>query len=164
MLFVGLISNSKDYQFITNELSNYNKNSKLKLININKNTIQNLKNVKFETIVICDDLNTYNEHKDYIEDILNNAKYIIINTDNNKTNIKLNNNLSHIITFGMNQKATVTASSIKEDELLICLQRTIENSNGKMIEMQEFKKKKEKSQKNEIYNYLVSFIIEQLYK
>ena len=102
-------------------------------------------------------------YKTYIDNILNCSKYLVINTDNNVVNINIENNNMEIITYGMNQKATVTASSIKEDEILICLQRNIENINGKVIEMQEFKKKGEKIRNEEIYIILDAFILEQIY-
>ncbi len=163
MSFVGIISNNEIYEFIKKELLKGITNKNLELININKNNIQNIKNVKFETIVVYCDLQKMKMQNSYISSILNNAKYLIINTDNNLGNIEIDNSNIQIITYGMNQKSTVTASSIKEDEILICLQRNIKNINNKIIEIQEFKKKEEKIRNSEIYNYLVIFILEQIY-
>ena len=163
MSFVGIISNNEIYEFIKKELLKDITNKKLELININKNNIQNIKNVKFETIIVCGDLQEMKMQNFYISSILNNSKYLIINTDNNVINIEIDNSNIQIITYGMNQKATVTASSIKEDEILICLQRNIKNINDQTIEIQEFKKKEEKIRNEEIYNYLVIFILEQIY-
>ena len=160
MSFVGIISNNQTYECVKRELLKDNMNTKLELININKNSIQNIKNVKFETVVVCDDLMEMNREKNFINNILNNCRCLLINTDNNVSNINIENNNIQIITYGMNQKATVTASSIKEDEILICLQRNIENINNDIIEIQEFKKK---VKNNEIYNNLAVFILEQLY-
>ena len=42
-----------------------------------------------------------------------------------------------LITYGHNQKATVTTSSIGENKAMICLQRNIKNIYGKDIEPQE---------------------------
>ena len=163
MPFVGIISKIKDYEFIKNKIVKDSMNNKIELININKNNVENIKNVKFETIFVCDDLQDMQTQKTYIYNILNCSKYLVINTDNNVVNINIENNNMEIITYGMNQKATVTASSIKEDEILICLQRNIENINGKVIEMQEFKKKGEKIRNEEIYIILAAFILEQIY-
>ena len=163
MSFVGLISKSSDYEFIKNELSGFKNDLKLDLININKNNIKNIKNVKFETIVVCDDLKELKTQKIFADNIINNANFLLINTDNNVSSFNIKNDNIQIITYGMNQKATVTASSIKEYEVLICLQRNIENTKGIIIEMQEFKKKREKIRNEEIYNLLVVFILEQLY-
>ena len=163
MPFVGIISKIKDYEFIKNKIVKDSMNNKIELININKNNVENIKNVKFEAIFVCDDLQDMQTQKTYIDNILNCSKYLVINTDNNVVNINIENNNMEIITYGMNQKATVTASSIKEDEILICLQRNIENINGKVIEMQEFKKKGEKIRNEEIYIILAAFILEQIY-
>lgn len=163
MSFIGIISNCKDYEFIKSKIVKDSMNKKIELININKNNVENVKNVKFETIVACDALQEMKGQKTYINSILNYSKYLVINTDNNVVNLNIQNNNIEIITYGMNQKATVTASSIKEEEILICLQRNIENINGKVIEMQEFKKKGEKVRNEEIYKILAVFILEQIY-
>lgn len=163
MSFVGIISSNEIYEFIKKELLKDNMKKNIELININKSNIQNVKNVKFETIIVCDDLHEMKMKNSYINSIIDNSKYLIINTDNNLENIDIENNNIQIITYGMNQKSTVTASSIKEDEILICLQRNIKNINNKTIEIQEFKKKEEKFINNQIYNYLVIFILEQIY-
>ena len=42
-----------------------------------------------------------------------------------------------IITYGFNSKATITASSVNENEILLCIQRNILNLNKKLIEPQE---------------------------
>ena len=42
----------------------------------------------------------------------------------------------NVITIGFNSKSTITASSVEEN-LLICLQRKIENINREVLEPQE---------------------------
>ena len=42
-----------------------------------------------------------------------------------------------IITFGFNTKATITISSVKEEKIIVCLQRYIEKINGEIIDTQE---------------------------
>ena len=44
----------------------------------------------------------------------------------------------NVITYGFNSKSTVTTSSVNEENLLLCIQRTILNINNKKIEPQEF--------------------------
>ena len=56
MPFVGIISKIKDYEFIKNKIVKDSMNNKIELININKNNVENIKNVKFEAIFVCDDL------------------------------------------------------------------------------------------------------------
>lgn len=54
-------------------------------------------------------------------------------------NIKYKGKISDlkVITYGFNSKSTVTASSVTEEEMLICVQRNIINIKGKKIEPQE---------------------------
>ena len=44
-----------------------------------------------------------------------------------------------VITFGFNNKATFTVSSIEENNIIICLQRIIYNKDEEKIEPQEYK-------------------------
>ena len=164
MVFIGVITDNEDYEYIKKELLKDNQNLSIELININENNVQNMKNIKFETIVIGDEIIKIKKQKICIDNIINNSKYLIINSDNNISNINIEDTTIQIITYGMNQKATVTASSIKEDQILICVQRNIKRINGKIIEMQEFKRKAEKIRNNKVYNLLIVFILEQLYK
>ena len=53
MCFIGIIADKKEYNFIEKQVLEQNKNDELKLININSKNISNMKNIKFETIVIC---------------------------------------------------------------------------------------------------------------
>ena len=72
-----------------------------------------------------------------IKNILLNAEYLILNSDIN-VKIDLIENLDlKVITYGFNSKSTVTASSVTEEEMLICVQRNIINIKGKKIEPQE---------------------------
>lgn len=163
MSFIAIISSFEDYEFIKNEILKNNINKNIKLINVNQDNITNMKNIKFETVIICKDLNKMKNHQAQIYNIIKKSKYLIINTDINTDNLNIEDSTIQTITYGMNQKATVTASSIKEDEILICLQRNIENIYGKKIEIQESKKMSKIITQNIIYNLLIEFIIEQLY-
>lgn len=161
MSLIGIVSDHDNYSFIKNEIKKDNYGNNIQLININNESIQNMKNIRFETIVILEELKNKN---DFIENILNSSKNLIINTDNNSSNIKIKNTTIQIITYGMNQKATVTASSIKEENILICLQRNIQNIQGKTIEIQENCRKLKENSYNKIYDLLIIYTLEQLYK
>ena len=94
-----------------------------------------------------------------------NTKFEIINI-NNKSIENIKNNLSllkntklNIITYGFNAKCTITVSSIKDEDTLICVQRNIKRVNGKIIEEQEFNIKIEKNNIKKLYNTLVIFTI-----
>ena len=163
MSFLGIVANNDDYEFIKNKLAKNDKPSKLDVIQLNKDSIENMKNVKFDTVAICLDAEKTGYINILSENILPEAKCLIINSDLNSIKGKLNTDTNQIITYGMNQKATVTTSSIKDDEVLICLQRNMTNFNGDVIEIQEFKTKTENIDNNKVSNLLAAFTIEQLY-
>ena len=163
MSFVGIVANSNDYEFIKKELEKNKDCSKLQFINLNENNIENMKNIKFETVLICMEIREKIYKNILLKKILVATKYLLINTDIDVSIGDLCNNEIQIITYGMNQKATVTASSIKDDEVLICLQRNIWSAKHKIIEMQEVKVKSENISNTTVYNLLATFIIKQLY-
>lgn len=146
MAFIGVIAESKNEMQIKRILDN-SLNSKHKehtIIVINDKNIENIKNIRFETLLIASLDGITN--KNTINEFLKNCKYLVISADIDNSAIELNNNIKlNVITFGFNQKSTITASSV-EDELMICIQRKIYNINGKVIEPQELK------EKNIIYN------------
>lgn len=159
MIFIGIMSECKSYENIKEKL----KNEDINLIHINKKSIENIKNVKFETIIIDVNLKKFEQEKEVIEQICNNSKYVFINTDINIENNPKIKPKKEIITYGLNQKATVTVSSIKDRKILIYLQRNIKNIKGKNIEIGEklLKIKEESKLKN--YEILVLYIIFLIY-
>lgn len=137
MAFIGVISDSKSEKVIKMILE-----EKLRkddnIIIINSKSVDNLKNIKFETLLIADNNNIIEENKTALNKIISNTKYLIINADIEielplEEQIELN-----IITFGFNPKATITASSV-EDNILLCIQRNIKDINENLIEQQEIK-------------------------
>ena len=163
MSFIGVVSSNEEFELIKKELCKNNNCLKLQLICINKNNIENMKNIKFETIIICLDIDKLENKKPALETVLKNARYLLINSDVSFAIKDIKNNEIEIITYGMNRKATVTASSIKEDEVLICFQRNIKNTKGDIIEIQEFKVKTEDITNNSVYNILVAVTLNKLY-
>ena len=95
----------------------------------------------------------------YLEDIMSQAGYIIVNSDIQDNLSLLKNTKLNIITYGFNAKCTITVSSIKDEDTLICVQRNIKRVNGKIIEEQEFNIKIEKNNIKKLYNTLVIFTI-----
>lgn len=145
MTFVGVVTDGKDEEFIINNIESNLRDKSVKVISINNNSIDNIKNVKFETILI-DDVLTNDKRKESInskekretlKEIIKNSKNIILNSDivENLEMVK-NLNLS-VITYGFNSKATVTMSSLDDDNMLVCLQRNIRDIDGTIIEQQE---------------------------
>lgn len=141
MSFIGVIAESKNEMQIKRILDN-NLNSPNKehtIIVINDKSIENVKNIKFETILVI----TLDEitNKDMINELFEKTKYLIINTDMKISNLELINNMKlKVITFGFNQKATITASSVEEN-MMLCLQRSIVDIKENVIEPQEIEVK-----------------------
>ena len=159
MIFIGIMSECKSYENIKEKL----KNEDINLIHINKKSIQNIKNIKFETLIIDTNLEEFQQEKEIIEQICNNAKYVIINTD-----LNIENNLEvkakkEIITYGLNQKATVTVSSIKDRDILIYVQRNIKDNKEKSIEVGEKLVKIKEGTKLKNYEILILYIIFLIY-
>ena len=132
MSFIGIVTNSK------NEESMVKKIFKLfpadNIIFITSKNIDNIRNIQFETVVINGNI------KDDVKlkNIIAKSKYVILNTD-----VELEKefwkdlNLT-IISYGFNNKATFTISSVSENNIIICLQRTIKNIFDEKIVPQEF--------------------------
>ena len=73
------------------------------------------------------------------------------------------NKQNNIITYGLNQKATVTISSIKENDILIYLQKTLENKEKKPIEIEEQKIERKEKSGLQIYEILIIYILFKIY-
>lgn len=161
MSFIGIIAEAKDFKFIKNNiLKNIDKSTnKFEIISINRNSINNFKNVKFETIAICSSLDKFKEDYSNVKNILSNVKYLIINADEKIDRNILKDLEFDIITYGLNQKCTITASSISQDNVIVCLQRNIKNIKDKIIESNEFNIKLDKNGCATIYNILAYFTI-----
>lgn len=155
MTFVGIISDNKSFQVLRENI-----NSKdLNLIQINSNSINNIKNIKFEIIIINKELKSLEDKKYLIENLCAKSKYIIINTDLNKEFNFDQKCKDKIITFGLNHKSTVTVSSITETSILVCRQRNIKNKKDKIIEVGEKQILVNKNNNIKIYDILIIYII-----
>jgi len=139
MYFIGIFSTKKEYEFIKKEIEK-SSNKNINIIHINNKSIENLCNIKFDAVIL--DKKTDTIEIDIIQKILKDIKYLIINSDIKIKNGILSNIETNIIDYGLNQKSTVTASSISEENIIICLQRNIKNTNEKIIETNEKKEEK----------------------
>lgn len=136
MYFIGIISD-KDYNKIESELYKKLNEKEYNIININNETIQNIKNVKFDIILITNVDFLTSENNENLKKILNNSKYLIINTDI-KNDLQILEEIEiNVITYGFNSKTTITASSINEESILVCIQRNIKTIKGNLIEQQD---------------------------
>ena len=155
MTFIGVISERKSFEKIKENL----RKKESEIIYINRKSIENIKNVKFEMIIIDSDLETFNKENNIIEQLCLNAKYLIINTDINSKFKISDKGKANIITYGLNQKATVTISSITDTNILIYLQRNIKNLEDKIIEVGEKQIKIDHKSKLKTYEILMIYII-----
>lgn len=142
MSFIGIICDTKNENYIKQTLIQNLKNKTV--IILKEDNVENFKNIKFETIVIMSNEKTtiLNEsklnEKNVIKRIIDSAKYLVVNADEEINLNLLQETNGKVITYGFNSKSTITASSVKEDGVLLCVQRNIENLEGKNIELQEF--------------------------
>ena len=159
MPLVGIVAKRRDIQAIKKEI----REKSIEIVEITKQSIENIKNIKFEEIIFLQNINLDDDEYRYMNKIISNTEYLILNGD---TKIDLLNKIQFqkpikLITFGFNSKSTITISSVKNEKIIVCLQRNIEKTNGEILECQEkeligFNNKK-------MYNNLVVFIINELH-
>ena len=163
MPFNGIIAKETDSNFIKNEVIKNSEKTKFEFINISRKSIENIKNIRFETLVINDDLTEFTKNSKYLEDIIRNSKYLIINSDIVKDIEVLINTKQNIITYGLNQNAIVTISSIKSENILICIQKNIIDVRGNEIEEQELNIEMLKNNRKKVCNSMAIFTILTIY-
>lgn len=160
MPLIGVIAKKKDIQAIKKKIPI----NDCEIIEINRESINNLKNIKFEEIIFLQDINLQENEYKCMRNIISKSQYLIINADieiETLKKIKIEKPIK-LITFGFNSKATITISSIKEEKIIVCLQRNIEKFDNEIIEEQEKEIKISKGKDKKIYNELVVFIIKEL--
>lgn len=147
MPFIEIITDSKSQNQLNKVITKQMVNN-CELLYIKEKNIENIKNIKLETLV----LNRKIENIELINKIAGNAKNIIFNLDLDK---EITNAESKKISFGYNSKSDITISSVKDDEIMICIQNTIESIYGKKVEPQEVKV----DIKNDVNVYNIMIII-----
>ena len=135
MPFIGVIADEKNENFIRREIVDSLELRESSVLFIKEKSIENIKNIKFETIILARKF----KNMEILKKILANTKYLIVNTDRVKNIEMFNESNLQIITFGFNLKATVTASSVTEDSSLICVGKEIKTIKNRIIEPQEIK-------------------------
>lgn len=163
MSFIGVISDNKSFETIKSKLPDKIQNNPITIIKINMQSIENIKNIYFETIIINSDLKKLESNKHILKQILNQTKHIILNTDINTSYEDIIDKNEKLITYGLNQKAMITISSIKPTNILIYLQKNIKNTNGKILEIEEKLVKLQENEKIKIYEILILYAIGIIY-
>lgn len=161
MIFLGVFSSRKEYEKLKKTLTTYNLEN-IELINITNKNIDSLKHVKFDSIIITDNLNENLEFEvnkiEIAKTLIDSAKVIMINIDIDTGDILSNREYS-IISYGFNGKATITLSSITDDRAIICIQREIKDMEGNIIENKEVEVKTQGMHDKNLYNTMVGATI-----
>lgn len=155
MFFIGIITDKNSENNIKNIMKDKLKESEI--VFLNNNNLENFRNVKFDSIVINNEI----EDKYLLDKILEKSKYVLYNSD-----IKTKENFSkdlyqNIITYGYNSKAVVTISSVTDESYLIYIQKNIDGYN-KSAGIQEIKFEKNKKNIN-AYDGMITTIIDIIY-
>lgn len=162
MAIIGIITSRKNEEILKKSLNCSMKEAHINanIIAINDTNINNMKHVKFHTIVMQEENSVVINKQKILKEMLVQTKYLILNSDK-YSNLELINQLKlTVITYGLNLKSTVTASSIEKDKVCLCIQRSIENEKGQIIEPNEISIK---SNNNDIYKLMISYILTVLY-
>ncbi len=135
MSVVGIITSQNNIIEIEEKIKRNQINEK-NIIIITKENIRNIKNVKFDIVVIFDETQEQEELKKVVKE----SKCVLLNSDY-KENLKLidEHTNSYVITFGYNSRASITIISNENDEIILEIQREIDLAKNKKIECQEIK-------------------------
>ncbi|MCI8383310.1 MAG: hypothetical protein HFJ33_00230 [Clostridia bacterium] len=162
MSFIGVIASKKCFENIKSKIAQA-KNETIKLIPINLRSIENVKNIKFETIIVEDKLKKFEKHQPILEKIFENTQYLLLNTDQNPEQKQIQE-MSKTISYGLNQKAMVTVSSISETDILVYWQKNLKDKEGNKLEIEERRIKKQERQLLSTYEILIIDTLLKLYK
>ncbi len=160
MSIIGIIASSSQAKQIKREISEI---VNAEIIWINSKSVENIKNIKFEIIIIQSLSEQIKENKLALKTILKNSRYLLLNTDLNFDPVIFEVTKSKIITYGLKQKATITVSSVEEKQAMVSIQRGFENLQGKIIERQEIPIKLQENASKKIYNSLIKTTIINIY-
>lgn len=152
MSLIGILTQNQNKAYLKEELK---KRQLEDVFFLTESTAQNMRNVKFDTFLLGKKITTKQET---IREIAKRTDYFILNSDV-KENLQLLDNLDlKLITYGYNQKASVTTSSVEEGKVIVCLQRGIKNIYQEEIEPQEIELKADKNENNSAILELASLL------
>ena len=163
MSFIGIYTSNKQFKLIKAKIIDCINLNEENIIRIDKQNIENLKNVKFKTIVISKPLEDIGENK-YLEKIIKNVKYLVLNGDSDLKLFIDSKEKINLITYGLNHKSTVTLSSINEENILISFQREIVNIYNKRIPMKEISIDLKDYKYSKIEDILLVYTLYYIYK
>ena len=164
MSFIGIFTDNKNYTILKTEILKRINEKNLNIMKINKNNLESMKNIRFDAIVINDSLKNLDEEMQYLEKIINNTQYLIINSDVDFKYNEIIKEKINIITYGLNQKATITVTSPEENYTLVAIQREIQDIYNNIKEVKEEVLEFEKDNKLKLENQLIIYIIVLIFK
>lgn len=148
MIFIGIVTEIKSENYIKKIQNNNSVLKKYHIIFIRENSIDNIKNIKFETIIV----NREFEDKDSLNKLIAKSEYVIVNEDIGTIIDLLKDIKSNIITYGFNSKSTITMSSVTDDSIQVSVQRNIISKKSE-VEQQEISLNKEA--KSDVYDIML---------
>lgn len=161
MSFIGIVANKKCFESIKKKITEEIKEENINFIQINLRSIENIKNIKFEIIIAEEHLDKFKNNQETLKKIFQNTRYLMINTDRNpKIEIE---KISNIITYGLNQKADITVSSISDMDILVYWQKSLQDREGNKIEIEERRIKREEKNTLKTYEILIIFTLLKIY-
>ena len=164
MHFIGIFSNHSEYEMIKHNVTKMVNRKDLEWIHISSKNIENMKNIVFETIVLCYQENINDKQRDILNKLCSNCIFVVVNADAFCHTKMLSNKKINCISYGLNQKSTITISSIQDEKAIIYIQRNIKNVKGNEIEMGEICINLKKHEQIKIENLLSIFSVYLLYK
>lgn len=156
MSFIGIITSSRNEEYMCDVLSHILPSEHI--IFIKNNNIENIKNIRFETIIIDKMIKDVK----ILKNMVLNSKYIILNSDVIRKLDVLENIDLTIITYGFNNKSTFSVSSVSENNIIISMQRIIKNKFGYNYEPEELEM--EKPENVDIYAIICVNILGLIYR
>ena len=163
MHFIGIFSNYSEYEKIKQNIIKIVNRKNLELIHINSRNIENMKNIVFETIVLCHQESMNDKQKNILNKLCSNCMFIVVNADVFCNTKVISNKKTNCISYGLNQKSTITISSIQEDKAILSIQRNINNLEKDTIEMGEMEVNLKQYKSNQIENILAIFTVYLIY-
>ena len=159
MSLIGVIAGKKCFENIKRKIVEKIDDETIHFIQIN---LRSIENIKFETIIIEDNLDKFKNHKEILEKIFENTEYLMINTDQNPEKDDIQDKPNRI-TYGLNQKANVTVSSISETDILVYWQKDLKDREGKKVEIEERRIKREEIRALKTYEILIIYTLFKIY-
>ncbi len=162
MSFIGIVANKKCFGNIKKKVTEEIKDETINFIQINLRSIENIKNIKFEIIIVEDNLDKLKNNQEILKKIFETTQYLIINTDRNEKDEEIEK-MPNTITYGLNQKADITVSSISDMDILVYWQKNIQDREENRIEIEERRIKREAKNTLKTYEILIIYAIFKIY-